>query len=289
MSNGKHGDGKHGGGKHKSRRFRSAVEDRAAARHETPTPQTQSPTYRLAFDDPDFLLRDEVRPIRLQLEYLKPELIQAEQGIMSTVVVFGSSRIPAPEVPPIAATAEIAERIAAKQEIYETARRVAALISEKSMARGGHEFVVVSGGGPGFMEAANRGATDVGARSIGLNIVLPHEQTPNLFITPELCFEFHYFAMRKMHFLLRAKAVICFPGGFGTFDELFEVLTLIQTGKIEPMPVILFEEALWRRLVDFEALAAEGFISPHDLDLITFVTTPQQAWAKLADFYGLEA
>ncbi len=237
------------------------------------TPQTRAPAYRLAFDDPDFLCREELRPVRLQLELLKPELMQAEYGIDSTIVLFGGARIPRPEDKDQART----ETLAGLSHYYEEARRFARIVTERNLGSNGRENVIVTGGGPGVMEAGNRGAVDAGGVSIGLNIVLPHEQAPNEFVTPDLCFNFHYFGIRKMHFLLRARAVVGFPGGFGTLDELFETLTLIQTKKMQPVPVILFGEAFWRRIIDWEALADAGTISPEDLDLFRFVETAEEA------------
>ena len=270
------------------RHFPTAEEDRAAWERAPETPQTQSPAYRLAFDDTEFLLRDALRPVRLQLELLKPETILRERGIESTVVIFGSARIPETGADPrSAATSEIADKLRDKDSYYEEARKLAHLASEEAMKHYGREFVVCSGGGPGIMEAANRGAAEIGAPSIGLNIVLPHEQAPNEYISPSLCFQFHYFAIRKMHFLLRAKALACFPGGFGTLDELFEALCLIQTKKIDPMPVILFGEKFWRRVIDFEALVEEGTISPGDLDLFSFVETADEGWQLIKDYYGM--
>jgi len=268
--------------------FSSAEDDRKSWEKVPVTPQTSSPAYRLAFDDPDFLLREELRPLRLQLELLKPSMILDERGVESTVVVFGGARIPEPGKKPFrAATPQIAENLEKKSIYYDQARGFARLASEESMKHYGREFVIVSGGGPGVMEAANRGAADVGAASIGLNIVLQHEQAPNEFVTPELCFQFHYFAIRKMHFLMRAKALACFPGGFGTMDELFEALTLIQTGKVEPMPIIMFGEKFWRRVVDLDALADEGTISPDDIKLMTFVDSEVEGWEVVRKWYGL--
>ncbi len=287
-------------------RFPSAAEDKrsheaSVAREQTP--QTLSPSYRLAFTDMDFLTDRALRPIRLQLELLKPELLLQEENIVSTVVVFGSARIPEPDVAKArlaaaekAATAHpddtaaqralrIARNVMDTSHFYDVAREFARLVSSHGQQSGNRRYVVVTGGGPGIMEAANRGADDVGAESIGLSIVLPHEQAPNRYITPKLSFNFHYFAVRKMHFLIRAEALACFPGGFGTLDELFEALTLIQNHKIEPMPVLLFGESWWRKVIDFDALVEAGTISPHDLDIIRFVETAEEGWRHIVDFY----
>ncbi len=256
--------------------FPSAREDEKSALLMKDTPQTRSASYRLAFADTDFLLRDELRPVRLQLELLKPELALQREGIDSTIVVFGSARTPSPDD----ASDEGARD-------YQDAREFARLMSEKKQPDGRRD-IIVTGGGPGIMEAANRGAHEAGARSVGLNIVLPHEQAPYPYVTPDLSFQFHYFAIRKMHFLMRARALVCFPGGFGTMDELFETLTLIQTGKIVPIPVLLFREAWWRRIVNFEALADDGKIGRADLDIFRFVETAGQAAAMIEEFYGEE-
>jgi uncharacterized protein (TIGR00730 family) len=268
------------------RRLPSAGEDLASARLEQGTPQTRSPSYRLAYADQEFLLRDELRPVRLQLELLKPELALAEQRIDTTIVVFGSRRIPAPEA---GAPAPRPGCVLDARRTYEAARAFARLVSRAGQVHGpARRFVVMTGGGPGVMEAANRGAHDVGAESIGLSIVLPEEQIPNRYITPELCFRFHYFAMRKLHFMLRARALVCFPGGFGTLDELFEALTLIQTGKAEPMPILLFDEAYWRRIINFDAMVEEGVISPQDRDLVRYVGSADAAWLAICAHYGLD-
>lgn len=270
--------------------FPTAEQDVAFSCQVTPTPQTVHPHYRLAFTDVDFMLREELRPVRLQLELLKPEMVLQEHRIASTIVFYGSARIPEPGAAAArAATARsareqaVAENLAAKAGYYVEARALAAQISRivQPVPEERH-FVVTSGGGPSIMEAANRGAADAGAPSIGLNIVLEHEQAPNLFVTPALSFQFHYFAIRKMHFLMRARALCVFPGGFGTLDELFEVLTLIQTRKIKPIPVLLFGEAFWRRIVNFEALAEEGVIAFEDLALFRFVETADEAWTHLS-------
>ncbi len=262
--------------------FPTAQEDEKAARRHKDTPQTLSPSYRLAFDDPDFLVREELRPVRLQLELLKPELALQEEKVESTIVVFGSARAPSGEERD--GEDDPRGRTDRTQD-YEQARRFARLISEQQR-NNGLKNVIVTGGGPGIMEAANRGAHDAGARSIGLNIVLPFEQAPNPYITPTLSFQFHYFAIRKMHFLMRSRALVCFPGGFGTMDELFETLTLIQTGKIMPIPVLLFRERWWRRIVDFEAMAEEGVISPEDLEIFRFVESAEEAVAAIDAFYA---
>jgi uncharacterized protein (TIGR00730 family) len=261
-------------------------EDLARARSVPETPQTVAPTYRLAWDDADFLTRRELRPVRLQLELMKPEMALAERNIRSTVVLFGGARIPEPGGPAWAAKNKEQERnLTANARYYEEARQFARLCSEHSAASGYSEYVVVTGGGPGVMEAGNRGAADVGAPSIGLNIVLAHEQAPNAYVTPELCFNFHYFAIRKMHFVMRAKAVAVFPGGFGTMDELFETLTLIQTGRMERVPVLLFGKEFWEHAIDLDFLAEQGTISPGDQGIIEYVDTAAEAWAAISRFY----
>lgn len=269
--------------------FRSAGTDRELMHKKVrPTLQTTSPTYRLAFDDPEFLLRDELRHVRLQLEYLKPALLLEEAQINSTIPVFGSARIPAPNGKPVRTRGEKATRaLQDKAHFYEEASKFAKLASEYSLAHGARDFVICTGGGPGIMEAANKGAWEAGARSIGLNIVLPHEQAPNPYVTPELSFQFHYFAIRKMHFLHRARALVVFPGGFGTLDETFETLTLIQTERVQRMPVLLFGERFWKRIVNFEALADEGTISWADLELFQFVETAEEARRVIQRVYGL--
>jgi uncharacterized protein (TIGR00730 family) len=254
------------------------------------TPQTRAPAYRLAFADDDFMTRRELRPVRLQLELLKTDMALTESGIVSTVVLFGGARIPEPGKEAWAAKNEVQKkRLEENSRYYDEARRFARLCSEHSAQTNHREFVITTGGGPGVMEAGNRGAADVGAPSIGLNIVLPHEQAPNEYVTPDLSFNFHYFAIRKMHFLMRAKAVAAFPGGFGTLDELFECLTLMQTGRMKQMPVILFGREFWSRIVNFEALAEEGVISPEDVHMVTFVDTAEDAWKVIADFYAISA
>ncbi len=280
----------------KKRLFRSALEDAQAAKQRSKLPQCQSAAYELAFQDNDFLLRDELRPVRLQLELLKPELILNEYEVQSTVVIYGSARTKAPDEA-AASLSEIKARIKkegstddlqeelrqAKGDVkqshyYQEARKLAALVSKNTEK---NKLMVVTGGGPGIMEAANRGADDVGARSIGLNIVLPFEQRPNPYITPELCFQFHYFAIRKMHFLMRAKSLVAFPGGYGTMDELFETLTLIQTHKIKPIPVLLFGRDFWNRVINFDALIDQGTISPQDVEIFSFVESAKEAWQAI--------
>ncbi len=329
--------------------FPSAGEDRLRAHLDPDTPQTRSPAYRLGFADNELLLRDELRPVRLQLEFLKPDLLQQDQGVELTVALFGSARIHPPEVAErrlaeaehlatlnpdddlIAEQYRVARAMVKKARFYEEARRLARLVSGLQLATAKSEDVdetpsyrprpaygdvsaiddmaaysntvgtgftapaddgtetttsglpvfVVTGGGPGIMEAANRGAHDVGAASVAHNIVLPFEQTPNEFVTPELCFNFHYFALRKMHFLVRSVALVVFPGGFGTLDELFEVLTLIQTHKIKPIPVLLFGKEYWEHIVHFEGLVDEGVVSRADLDIFSYVETAEEAWCIL--------
>ena len=279
-----------------ARNFPSAQEDAAAAASSSRYAGPES-SYHLAFTDTEFLLREELRPVRMQLELLKPELVMREQGIQSTIIMFGSARILPPDVAAQllsaaqAAGDEAATRRAQMQVVmsryYDEARRFAELVTERSRA---HEtpIYIVTGGGPGIMEAGNRGASEAGGKSIGLNIVLPLEQQPNPYITPELCFQFHYFALRKMHFLMRSIAVACFPGGFGTMDELFEVLTLIQTGKSRRRPVLLFGREFWQRLVNFDLLIEAGMISPDDVHLFHYVETAEQAWSLLEGEYGFD-
>ena len=254
-------------------RFRDARTDRTTAKEVPATPQTQSPSYRLAFADDDFMCRNELRPVRLQLELLKPEMLLEEHGINSTIVLFGGARIPAPEQKGSARTQTLADLSA----FYDETRRFAKLMTERSMATGGTENVIVTGGGPGVMEAGNRGAQEAGGKSIGLSIVLPHEQAPNAYVTPELSFNFHYFAIRKMHFLMRARAICVFPGGFGTMDEMFEALTLIQTGRMSRVPFLLFGTEFWKTVINWDALADAGTIAAEDLDLFRFVETAEEA------------
>lgn len=264
--------------------------DREQARTVPDTPQTRSQAYKLAFDDMEFLCRPETRPIRLQLELMKPELLMEEAGIVSTTVLFGGARIAEPGTEPWAARNETQRRnLIESSKYYTEAREFARLSSRASKKTDYTEFVVCTGGGPGVMEAGSRGAVDEGAPNIGLNIVLPHEQAPNLYVTPEFAFNFHYFAVRKMHFLMRAASVAVFPGGFGTLDEFFETLTLIQTGRMERVPVLLFGKKFWDRAINIEALAEEGTISPNDHELFQVVDSAAEGWEIIRKFYDLEA
>ncbi|HEY0414342.1 MAG TPA: TIGR00730 family Rossman fold protein [Allosphingosinicella sp.] len=277
--------------------FPPAREEAEHANQLTAAPQTAHGAYKLAFQDMDFLLREDLRPVRFQLELLKPELLLDEAKIASTFVVYGSARIPEPAKADalVAAAAtdsqrRVAERLKAKSKYYDVARELARLASRVGLdEEGRRHFVVCSGGGPSIMEAANRGAADTGAESVGLNIVLPHEQMPNPYVTPGLSFQFHYFALRKMHFLLRARAVAVFPGGFGTFDEMFELLTLVQTGKVKPLPILLYGRDFWSRAIDFEMLVEEGVIAPDDLKLLKWVETAEEGWAFVCDWYSAAA
>lgn len=282
--------------------FPTAKQDASNVFYDYGTEQSRSASYRLAYDDADFMMRDELRPVRLQLELLKPELTQAEHNIKATVVIFGSARIP--DYPHAQETLLSAERelnaipgdkklrqkvvdarnALKKSRYYDEARRLGKLITVE--ARKLEQLVVVvTGGGPGIMEAANRGAADVNGKSIGLNIVLPGEQKPNPYITPELCFQFHYFAIRKMHFLMRAIALVAFPGGFGTLDELFETLTLIQTRKVRRVPVILFGREYWDKIINFDALVEEGAISQCDRELVQYAESADEAWGIILENY----
>ncbi len=263
----------------------------------------RSPSYRLAYEDSEYLDSDEARPVRLQLELMKPDAFLRRHNIRSTVVVFGSTRIEPPTVarekledlleqersrPEDSSLRPAIARARARLErsrYYDEARRFATIMSREFQHEHHRDFVVLTGGGPGIMEAANRGAHDVNARSVGLNITLPHEQAPNPFITPDLCFKFHYFGLRKMHFLLRARGLVAFPGGYGTLDELFEALTLIQTRKIRRIPIVLVGVSYWKRLVDFDFLVEEGMIDPADINLFTVVDTADDAAAALQAFY----
>lgn len=255
--------------------LRSSLEDARAVRDTPQTPQTRSPAYQLAFTDTDFLLREDLRPVRLQLELLKAQMVLDERGIRSTVVMFGGARIPSPEMKETARTQTLADL----SHYYTEAVTFARIMTEKSMRSYGREMVICTGGGPGVMEAGNKGAQEAGGSSIGLSIVLPHEQAPNAYVTPDLSFNFHYFAIRKMHFLMRAQAITVFPGGFGTLDELFEALTLIQTGRMQKVPLLLFGRDFWENLINWQALADAGTISAEDLDLIQFVETAEEAVA----------
>jgi uncharacterized protein (TIGR00730 family) len=255
---------------HRSHPFRHSHEDMEAADRIPDTAQTRAPAYRLAFADHDFLCREELRPVRLQLELLKPQMIMDERGIRSTVVLMGSARVADPD----GKTAMAGKGLS---NWYAEARKLARLVTEHSLKHYGQEFVVVTGGGPGIMEAGNRGADDAGGHSIGLNIVLPHEQAPNAYVTPDLCFNFHYFAIRKMHFLMRARAICIFPGGFGTLDEMFEALTLIQTGRMERVPFLLFGKAFWDSVINWQALVEASTIAAADLALFQYVETAEEA------------
>jgi uncharacterized protein (TIGR00730 family) len=265
----------------------------------------ESPSYKLAELDVDFLGRPEQRPVRMQLELLKAETILREHGIRSTVVVFGGTQIVPRDqaerrladaqnalkqaTDSAAARRELqrAERIVANSHYYDEAREFGRLVSSCQQGDAKCDFVVMTGGGPGVMEAANRGAFDVGAKSVGLNIELPHEQEPNPYITPELCLQFHYFAMRKFHLVLRAAALVIFPGGFGTLDELFDALTLRQTGRMQEIPIIMYGSEYWNRVIDFQALADEGVIADRHLDLIHYADSPHEAWRIITDFHHL--
>lgn len=258
-----------------------------------------SDSNRLAFADPEFLFRRETRGIRFQLEMLKPDLEQAAQGIEHTVVVYGSARFISPkeaerqlaqaEESGDAARIALAQRAVRNAQRYDQARQFARLVAEHSKRQEPSDRIYIcTGGGPGIMEAANRGAHDVGAPTIGLNIVLPHEQSGNRFISPTLSFKFHYFALRKMHFMMRAKALVAFPGGFGTLDELFEVLTLVQTGKAKPVPIVLFGTDFWKRLINFDLLVEEGTISAKDLGLFHYTDDPHEAWSIIKRFYEIQ-
>jgi uncharacterized protein (TIGR00730 family) len=277
--------------------FQTAAEEAVKVK---PTSRYNGPdsSYRLAFIDEHFLLREDLRPVRMQLELLKPELILREERIVATIVIFGSARlVPGDEAAQALEralrsgdTAAIARaRMTLRMSrYYEEARTLSSLITNASKSLD-EKIVVATGGGPGVMEAGNRGADEAGGPSIGLNIVLPHEQEPNPYITPRLCFQFHYFALRKMHFLMRSAGLVCFPGGFGTLDEMFEVLTLTQTGKVRKRPIILVGREFWRRLIDFEWLVDTGMISPEDLGLFHVVETADEAWAVLQGALGLDA
>ena len=262
-----------------------------------------SPSYLKAYEDIEFLNQNELRPIRLQLELLKTELALQKHDVHSTVVVFGGTRILPPDLaqarvkkqealaakrpkdPKVARDLAIARNILAKSKYYQEAREFGRLVSEAGQSGEPKEYVVVTGGGPGVMEAANRGAFESGAKSIGLNITLPEEQSPNPYITPDLCFQFHYFAIRKMHFMLRAKALVAFPGGFGTMDELFEALTLVQTHKVQSLPIVLMGREFWNKVVDFGAFVSEGLIDPEDVELFHYAETAAEAWEYIRSFW----
>jgi uncharacterized protein (TIGR00730 family) len=260
------------------------------------------PSYKLAFFDRDFIMQDELRPVRLQLELLKTEMLLSEHNIRSTIVVFGGTRILEPKEslrqlkaletelkknprnPLLLKKVSIAKRIHSKSGYYEEARRFTELVSSEMQNATGADYVIVTGGGPGIMEAANRGAYDCDAKSIGLNIQIPQEQKPNPYITPDLCFQFHYFAIRKMHFLMRAKALVAFPGGYGTMDELFEALTLAQTDRTKGIPIILFGKDYWTQLINFDFLVAEGTIGADDLSYFRFADTAERAWELIKEY-----
>ena len=268
--------------------LRTSVQDITTARQIPDTPQTRSASYRLAFADEEFLTSEDTRGIRFQLEYLKVEFRLRERGINSTVVLFGGARIPEPGKAAWAAKNKTQKRnLEANSHYYDEARRFAQYASLTAKAVDYTDYVIVTGGGPGVMEAGNRGAHDVGAPSIGMNIVLPHEQAPNRYVTPELAFNFHYFATRKIHLVLRAKAVAIFPGGFGTLDEFFEVLTLIQTGRMTRIPLLLFGRDFWDRAFNLKVLEEEGTISPGDSKLFVKVDTAEEGWDVIRKHYNL--
>lgn len=266
----------------------------------------KSPSYRLAYHDQDFISRPDLRPLRLELELLKPEMLLEEQGISSTIVAFGGTQIversegkkileeaqaalaASPDDPALQRQVQRAERILAKSNYYDECREFARIASGYKNKGGLYEYVIATGGGPGIMEAANRGAHDVGAKSIGLNITLPFEQVPNSYVTPELCFQFNYFALRKMHFLFRAKALVCFPGGYGTLDELFTTLTLRQTRRMQVIPIILYGTEYWQKVLNLEFLADEGVIKDDDLKLFNYCDSPKETWQIIADFHAHE-
>ena len=283
---------------------------------QSPKPSTEDPecpdklqqilasqSYKPAVEDVDFLDGEDARGVRLQLDYLKPDRLLKQNGICHTIVVFGSTRIVEPasaqkKVEDLRAALKqkagdeelkyrlsVAERILAKCKYYDVARAFSQLVAKAGNGPDDSRLVVMTGGGPGMMEAANRGASDAGGKTIGLNITLPHEQYPNPYVSPELCFQFHYFSLRKMHFMLRARALVAFPGGFGTFDELFETLTLIQTRKIKPIPVVLVGESYWRKAFDIDFLVDEGVIDREDRDLFWFAETSDEIWTGLQDWY----
>ena len=265
-----------------------------------------SPSYRLAEYDFDFLKRDDIRHVRMTLELLKTETLLRDNSVKATVVVFGSARIVPHDVAELRLKAAVeeakrkprdaaakralfrAERVLAKSHFYDEARQFGMIVSTICQIEGRNDFVIATGGGPGIMEAANRGAFDVGAKSVGFNIDLPHEQEPNPYITPDLCFRFHYFALRKFHFILRAKALVVFPGGFGTLDELFDTLCLRQTRRMQAIPIILYGREYWESLLDFSQMADEGVVDDDDLKLISYAESPAEAWKIIADFHGVK-
>ena len=289
--------------KEKQKLLVDAKADICSADSNVKSPQTCSDSYKLSYADQEFLLRDELRPLRLQLELLKPEIILQEHNIHSTIVVFGSTRILSPgdakakydSAVELAVNkkndslsqknVKIAKRLMAKSIYYDMAKEFSAQVSANNEKASGISLVVVTGGGPGIMEAANRGAKEVGSPTVGMNITMPYEQAPNPYITPKLCFQFHYFALRKMHFLLRAKAIAVFPGGYGTLDELFDALTLLQTHKIKPMPILLFGKDYWDKVINFEEMANEGVISNEDLSCFQFVESAQKGCDAINEFY----
>jgi hypothetical protein len=264
-----------------------------------------SPSYRLAEYDFDFLKRDDIRHVRMTLELLKTETLLRDNNVKATVVVFGSARIVPQETAELRLKqslanakakpndlkfkrdVERAESLLAKSRFYEEARQFGELVSTICQIEGRNDFVIATGGGPGIMEAANRGAFEIGAKSVGFNIDLPHEQEPNPYITPELCFRFHYFALRKFHFILRAKALVIFPGGFGTLDELFDTLCLRQTRRMQAIPIILYGREYWESILNFSKMADEGVIDDDDLKLISWAESPAEAWKIIADFHGV--
>jgi uncharacterized protein (TIGR00730 family) len=266
-----------------------------------------SPSYRLAEVDTEFLARSELRPVRMQLELLKPEMALFENNVRSTIVLFGGTQIierqraserlqwaesalaAAPDDAQLQRQVERARRLLAKSHYYDVAREFSRLVTTVCQRDPLADYVVVTGGGPGIMEAGNRGAFDVGGKSIGLNIMLPAEQAPNAYITPDLCFQFHYFAMRKLHFLLRAKALIVFPGGFGTLDEFFDAITLRQTRRMQQIPIIMFGREYWSRVIDFQFLADEGVIADEHLELFSYAETAQEAWDTIVSFHNKAA
>ncbi|MBU0983926.1 MAG: TIGR00730 family Rossman fold protein [candidate division Zixibacteria bacterium] len=267
----------------------------------------RSPAYRIAYKDPEFMDSEYARATRLQTELLKTEIGMKHNNIKSTIVVFGGTRIiepseaekkigdlqkrlkRSPNDRDLKRDLRIAKAILRKSKFYDEAREFARLVSDESQQDKTRDYVIVTGGGPGVMEAANRGAHDTGAKSIGLNITLPMEQEPNAYISPDLCFQFHYFAIRKMHFLLRAKALVAFPGGYGTLDELFEALTLVQTGIVRPLPIVLFGEEYWKRLIDFDYLVSEGTIDPEDIKLFVYADKAEEAWKYIKYFWKARA